>query len=142
MYGAGCPMSADQPGVDTMRAVMNRPGDHQHEFSLAQLDREERMRLMRFVCSFAWADLEIQQEERSLIGGLITRLELDRHEQQQIREWLEVPPATEDIDPTRVPKEHRELFRRAIEATIASDGRVTPEECATLQLFDRLVDDR
>ena len=29
---------------------------------MEQLDRNERMRLMKFVCSFAWADLEIHPE--------------------------------------------------------------------------------
>ena len=32
------------------------------------LTREDRLRLMKFVCSFAWADLEIQDEERQRLG--------------------------------------------------------------------------
>ena len=39
--------------------------------SLSQLDLEERLRLMKFVCSFAWADLEIQDEERTMVGKMI-----------------------------------------------------------------------
>jgi uncharacterized tellurite resistance protein B-like protein len=43
---------------------------------LDQLDREDRLRLMRFVCSFAWADLEVQPEERAFVRRLIARLDL------------------------------------------------------------------
>ena len=44
---------------------------------LEELDRDERMRLMRFVCSFAWADLEVQSEEKSFVSKMIRRLDLD-----------------------------------------------------------------
>ncbi|MCC6527150.1 MAG: TerB family tellurite resistance protein, partial [Polyangiaceae bacterium] len=34
---------------------------------LSKLSKTDRMRLMRFVCSFAWADLEVQNEERAYV---------------------------------------------------------------------------
>ena len=42
---------------------------------LDALDREDRLQLMRFVCSFAWADLEVSDGEREFIVKLVDRLE-------------------------------------------------------------------
>ena len=36
------------------------------------LPREDRLRLMKFVCSFAWADLEIHVKEREFVGKMIS----------------------------------------------------------------------
>ena len=56
---------------------------------LGQLDRAERLRLMKFVCSFAWADLEIRPEERAFVARLVRRLELDPDERRRVESWLE-----------------------------------------------------
>ena len=37
--------------------------------SMQSLSREDRLSLMRFVCSFAWADFEVQDQERTFIGS-------------------------------------------------------------------------
>ena len=55
---------------------------------LADLNAAERLRLMQFVCSFAWADLEVRDEERAFIRGLIRRLALDAEEQAQVQRCL------------------------------------------------------
>ena len=66
---------------------------------LETLDREERLRLVKFVCSFAWADLEVQVEEREFVKRLVERLELDDAERGMVDEWLQVPPRPEEVDP-------------------------------------------
>ena len=43
---------------------------------VAELSRSDRMRLMRFVCSFAWADLEVQNEERAFVTRLMNKLDI------------------------------------------------------------------
>ena len=50
---------------------------------LDTLNREDRLQLMRFVCSFAWADLEVTSEEREFIVQLVDRLELDDEERKE-----------------------------------------------------------
>jgi hypothetical protein len=94
---------------------------------------------MRFVCSFAWADLEIQPEERAFIADLMGRLELDAEDRLQVNRWLELPPRPEEIDPTRVPLEHRRLFVTSIKGVIAADGEITDEERSALELFKQLA---
>jgi uncharacterized tellurite resistance protein B-like protein len=104
----------------------------------ASLSREDRLRLMKFVCSFAWADLEVQDEERAFVAKMITYLELDA-DQKLIEGWLRHPPRPEEVDPTDVPREHRELFLDAVRRLVAADERIDPKEAETLALFEQLL---
>jgi len=106
---------------------------------LEALNREERLQLMRFVCSFAWADLEIRPEERDFVIKLITRLELDEDETAQVAGWLQVPPRADDLDPEDIPREHRQLFLDAAKAMILSDGSVEQVEAENLVILDALL---
>ncbi len=106
---------------------------------LEQLDRGERLQLMKFVCSFAWADLEIRPEEREFVGRLIQRLKLDPDEARQVEGWLKLPPRPESVDPTRIPAEHRRLFLAEIEGVIEADGDVAEEELENLALVRDLL---
>lgn len=107
---------------------------------LDRLNQRERMRLMKFVCSFAWADLEIRPEERAFVKNLIERLTLDEEEQAKVCGWLEVPPDIESIDPTLVPHEHRQIFLEEIEGVIESDGEIAPEERENFRIFEALIE--
>ncbi len=106
---------------------------------LDALSREDRMQLMRFVCSFAWADLEIRPEERDFIIKMITRLELDEDETAEVAQWLQVPPRADDLDPEDIPREHRKLFLDAARAMILSDGTVEQVEAENLIILDALL---
>ena len=106
---------------------------------LDALNQEDRLRLMRFLCSFAWADLEIQPEERELIVRLVDRLELNEDERKQVSEWLQVPPRPDEVDPADIPKEHRQLFLDAAKAMIISDGTVEDVEAENLIILEQLL---
>ncbi len=106
---------------------------------LDALNTEDRLHLMRFVCSFAWADLEITEREREFIVKMVIRLGLDEEEQEQVAGWLEVPPRADDLDPADVPKEHRQLFLDAAKAMILSDGKVEDVEAENLVILDQLL---
>jgi len=106
---------------------------------LDALNREDRLQLMRFVCSFAWADLEITKAEREFIVTMVIRLGLDDEEQKQVAQWLEVPPRADDLDPADIPREHRQLFLDAAKAMIMSDGNVNDEEAENLIILDQLL---
>jgi uncharacterized tellurite resistance protein B-like protein len=110
------------------------------EGMLERLNRRERMRLMKFVCSFAWADLEIRPEERQFVRKLINRLDLGPEEREQVQGWLDRPPEIESVDPTLVPHEHRRIFIDEIEGVIESDGEIAREERESFRLFEALVD--
>jgi hypothetical protein len=111
----------------------------EEETPLTELTREERLLLMRFVCSFVWADLEVKPEERNLVARMMHRLQLDDAEKQQVSQWLESPPPPGSVDPKLVPRAHRMKFLRAVESTVTVDGEVSEEERANLLLFAKLI---
>lgn len=100
-----------------------------------------RMQLLKFVCSFAWTDLEVQQAERDLVMRIVGRMGLDAGETQQVQQWLLQPPEPEEVDPAAVPREHRELFLKAAELAVRADGRVVPAERDQVALFRALLAD-
>lgn len=106
---------------------------------LTQLTKDERLKLMGFVCSFAWADLEVQDDERSLVRRLVQQLELDGEEAAQVEAWLEVPPRGEDVDPNDIPLEHRQLFLNVAMDMVRADGQVEPNEMENLSLLEQLL---
>ena len=97
------------------------------------------MLLLRFVCSFAWVDLKIRPEERTMSARLVGRMELNEDEKQQVSEWLETPPSPESVDPQKVPHAHRVLFLREVESVVSIDREVTPEERESVILFGQLI---
>ena len=106
---------------------------------LNKLSREERLGLMKFVCSFAWADLEVQKQERQFVHKMVRRLDLDAADKEQVDKWLEVPPPPEEVDPSTVPAQHRQLFLETIRALIAAADVFNPEERENLKLFEMLL---
>lgn len=108
---------------------------------LEALERRDRLRLVEFVCSFAWADFEIQPEERTFIARLIRRLDLTEEEDHQVQRWLDRPPSFDRLDPTSIPPEHRRLFVQEIEGLIHSDGEIADEERETFEIFQALLVD-
>ena len=106
---------------------------------LVDLDRKDRLRLLKFACSFAWADLEVHPQERAFVLRLVRRLGLDEQDERQVVQWLEVPPPPESVDPTDIPAEHRKVFLAAIDGVIAADGEVQPEERESLRVLEQLL---
>ena len=102
------------------------------------MPREARLRLMKFVCSFAWTDLQVTDAERAVVRRLVDSLDLDQEERRAVARWLEVPPPPDEIDPLEIPPEHRETFVIAIREILAADG-VTTSERETMALFEELV---
>lgn len=99
------------------------------------LSRDERLLLIEFVCAYAWTDLEVHPGERRFVERLVARLELSAADREQVAQWLHVAPAPGDLDPARVPREHRRAFVEAVRAMIYADGNVEAEE---REQFERL----
>lgn len=116
------------------------PERKREDLMLDQLDRRDRLRLVEFVCSFAWADLEIRPEERVFISRLIRRLGLDEEEDLQVQQWLDRPPVIDGLDPTSIPAGHRLIFVEAIEGLIVADGEISDEERESFDVFKQLLE--
>ena len=106
---------------------------------LRALTARDRLQLLKFVCSFVWADLDVGPSEKTFVLSLTQRLGLSDAEIRQVQAWLETPPPVEEIDPTLVPPQHRRLFLEAIEQALTADGAVTPPESESLALFRQLL---
>lgn len=102
---------------------------------LDQLSREERLLLLEFVCAYAWTDLEIQDGERRFVEGLMRRLNLSEEDRVEVEQWLSIAPPPADIDPARVPPQHRRTFIEAVRAVMYADGAIDDEE---RELFEKL----
>jgi hypothetical protein len=105
---------------------------------MKNLSRADRMRLLEFVCSFAWTDLEVSPAERAFIAQLVDRFHLDQEERSEVARWIESPPNDDGIDPTTIPAEHRKLFVDAARAVLEADG-VTESEFEGFQIFEELT---
>lgn len=106
---------------------------------ISQLSKEDRLRLMKFVCSFAWADLHIAESERKMVQKLVRRLKLNKDEKQIVEGWLEIPPKAEELDPTQIPDSHRALFLTTAREMIEIDGEIAPEEVENFELLEQLL---
>ena len=106
---------------------------------LASLSAKDRLQLLKFVCSFVWADLDVGSSEKTFVLSLTQRLNLPEAEIEQVKGWLETPPSIEEVDPSLIPPEHRRLFLDAIEQAITSDGAINPPERESLALFRHLL---
>lgn len=105
------------------------------------LSDDDRMRLVRFACSFAWADLAVGARERAWILDLLERLELDEADREQAEAWLDHPPDEEELDPFEIPFEQRELFLAVLGKLVGADGKVDPMEVESYAILASLLND-
>jgi uncharacterized tellurite resistance protein B-like protein len=103
------------------------------------LKRADRLRLVKFVCSFAWADLTVRQEERDFVARIVHSLGLEDEDLAKVEGWLEVPPSPESVDPISIPAAHRKIFLDSIEGVIVADGEVAREERESFALLKELL---
>ena len=106
---------------------------------MERLSRQERLQLLRFVCSFVWADLQVSADERAFVHSMVRKLKLHPAEAREVEGWLEVPPPPDSVDPASIPEKHRKLFLQAVRAAVVADGLARPEEREDLVLFERLL---
>jgi uncharacterized tellurite resistance protein B-like protein len=106
---------------------------------LSTMDKNERLLLLKFVCSFAWADLRIADQERKFVHKLVRKLKLDDAESRQVQAWLELPPRADEVDPNEIPREHRRVFLELAQEIVGADGDVSDEERESLELLQTLL---
>ena len=64
------------------------------------LTETERIDLMRFLCSFAWADGEVQAQERVVLERVLDGLNLSREALAKATAWLSEAPNMQGRDLT------------------------------------------
>ena len=106
---------------------------------MQKLSAKDRLRLMKFVCSFVWADLEVKGSEKKYVAKMTKKLGLTEEEQELVKGWLKVPPRPEEVDPTQIPREHRQMFLDTMRDVVTADGEVAADEWENLALFEQLL---
>ncbi len=108
--------------------------------SLTALTAPEKLRLLRFMCAFAWADLEISDRERKFVHEVMLRMGLSAEDRALAATWLDHPPGEDELDPSEIPAEHRRFFLEAALEMVASDGVIDPMEAENFAVFEALMD--
>ncbi len=96
-----------------------------------------RKKLMQLACIAAWADLEIQDEERTLILALAAEMELGPEDTLDVKLWLVAPPP--ELDPYDIPPAYRKTFLDTVQRVFEADGRVDLHESTTFELLQDLL---
>ena len=104
-----------------------------------ELPTEEKLSVMRFICAFAWADLEIQIAERKLIQQIMSALDLDEEHHPTVMHWLDRPPRAEDVDPFTIPDSLKDIILDAATGVILADGELQDSEVDLLELFQNIL---
>jgi uncharacterized tellurite resistance protein B-like protein len=104
-----------------------------------QLSQAQRQRVLKFGVSSAWADLSLDSREVAVLFDIADELALDDEGRTRFLSWLSEPPPPEEVDPTKVMQEERELCISVASRVIAADGRKTEEEEAFLALLTELL---
>jgi hypothetical protein len=106
---------------------------------IAELTREDKMELAKFVCAFVWADMVVKDEERRFVVTLCRKMGLQGPDLKQVERWLRQPPSADELDPNRVPLQHRELFLETVRNVAAADGEVHDDEKEMIRLFEEMM---
>jgi uncharacterized membrane protein YebE (DUF533 family) len=106
---------------------------------LDKIDKTTRLRLLRVVAAAAWVDGEVDERERAFVEKLLTRLPLGEDERKTVRGYLDVPPHPAEVDPGKIPREHRELLMSLVSELVHADGEVDDEELEAYHELEALL---
>jgi hypothetical protein len=100
---------------------------------------EEKLQIMRFICTFAWADLKVVQAERQFIMRFCDTLVLNDDERKEVESWLKHPQHPDDIDPFSLPKHLHEYVLSAAQAISIVDGEFDDKESELLEILQGIL---
>jgi uncharacterized tellurite resistance protein B-like protein len=104
------------------------------------LTEDERVDLMRFLCSFAWVDGEVQAQERTVLERVLGGLGLSTEARAKASAWLFAPPDMEGFDFGAITPDKRGLFIDHAFEVASAHGGLAAEEMRHLQMFMRFAD--
>ena len=106
---------------------------------LQSLTLQEKLDLLAFASAFAWADLEIQHQERRIYMAIVDEMGLVDNEREIALSLLSSPPRAEQIDPMNIPVEHRTLFLSTAHNIILADNELKATETSMLDLLRSIL---
>ncbi len=106
--------------------------------SLPRRSPSDALDLLRFAASFLWADLRIDDDERSFLEQLARELGVD-DARDVVAALLARPPEPDSVDPSRVRPALADAVRAVALRAIAADGRVEEPEMDLFDVLDALL---
>ena len=106
---------------------------------LEKLDRTTRLRLLRVVAAAAWVDGEVQDTERAFVQKLLAKLAVPADEHATVLGYLDSPPHPAEVDPTKIPHEHRELLVKLVWQLVGADAQVSEDELQAVRDLEELL---
>jgi uncharacterized tellurite resistance protein B-like protein len=106
---------------------------------LEKLDPTMRLRLLRVLAAAAWVDGEVQESERAFLAKLLDKLPIAKAERDIVMGYLDTPPHPAEVDPTKIPHEHREALVKLVWQLIGADGKVEPDELQAVKDLEELL---
>lgn len=106
---------------------------------LEKLDRTTRLRLLRVLTAAAWVDGDVQPEERAFFEKLLDKMALPKDERAIAMGYLDMPPHPAEVDPTKIPPEHRETLVKLVWQLVGADSSVDPAELEAVRDLEALL---
>jgi uncharacterized tellurite resistance protein B-like protein len=106
---------------------------------LERLDRTTRLRLLRVLAAAAWVDGEVQDHERAFVEKLLDKLPIGDDERKVALAYLDAPPHPAEVDPSKIPPEHREALVKLVWQIIGADGKISDDEMQAVKDLEELL---
>jgi len=93
--------------------------------------------LLKGLVQLIWADGEVSEQERLMLGGILSELGVTTAEIQQVGRMMVAPPSLEDLRDQIPDMESRQEIMKLLVAMSMADGQVDTTE---LRFLDRLAE--
>ena len=104
-----------------------------------ELTESERIELMRFLCSFAWADGEVQPQEKIVLEQVLGGLNMSPEARAEVEPWLTTPPDVEGRELETIDDAKRAAFIDFAYEVAAADGQIAADELKHMKMFLRFT---
>lgn len=92
--------------------------------------------LLKSLVHVIWADGEVTDDERRLLGGVLTQLDLDEAAIKEVADMMAQPPSIEDLKSSVKDPETRREVMKVLLAMSMADGKV---EISELRFLNKLA---
>ncbi len=93
--------------------------------------------LLKGLVQLIWADGEVSEQERLMLGGILSELGVTTAEIQQVGRMMVAPPSLDDLRDQIPDMESRQEIMKLLVAMSMADGQVDTTE---LRFLDRLAE--
>lgn len=100
------------------------------------MENRERA-LLKGLVQLIWADGEVSEEERLMLGGILSELGSSAAEIEEVGRMMVEPPSLEDLREKVPDAESRREIMKLLVAMAMADGRV---ETSEIRFLDRLAE--